>query len=730
MLHQLNRVTSWASSRKGAKLVLAAWIAAIAILSVAAPAAKKAAISAGEGSIHNNTPSAIAKQMLDEHFPTEDGLTALVVFHATDGLEDEDYAQISEMSLWLASPDKPEHVTESLPFHEFTKAVQERMASEDQTTVLYPLSLKKDLDSGEVYATVDQIKEWAEQHNSGSMQIEVTGPAGIAADTLALFKNADLVLLFATIGLILLLLIIIYRSPLLALIPLVIAGLVYQVVDRIIGLAGKAGWFVIDSQALSIMLILLFAVLTDYCLFVFSRYREELKKVGNKHDAMKLAMAQVGEPILFSGSTVLIAMMTLFAAIFKPYHHFAPVFSIALLIILLGGLTLIPAVFALLGRKAFWPFTPKVSGAGAAKRIGFWERFATFVVKRPAALAGILLVLLLVSSMNISTMNYSFNLMKSFPEDLSSRKGFEILEQHFPKGKLAPVTFLLTSDKEMVMDDALLQKLMSLTNAIMQGNGIDSISPAVTSEMAGMDADKLPRDFLSKDKHALKLQATLTVNPYDQAALHIVDDLRQRANALLHDSGLEGGYYGLHVAGPTAEQLDVSQMNKRDTIITFSLILFLITIMLTFQTRKIWMALLMISTIVLSYTATLGLGWLIFHSFLGYDAISYRIPVYTFVFLVALGVDYNIMLISRIQEEAGKSEWREAIRQGLARTGGVISSAGLILAATFAVLTTQPMQELFLFGITMAIGILLDTFLVRGILLPSVLAMARIKGHS
>lgn len=727
MLQPLNRITSWASSRKGAKIVLALWLAVIVILSGIAPSAKQYAINAGEGSIHENTPAAVAQQVMDEHFPSDEGLPALVVFHHPEGLEEEEQAQISEVSQWLSSAEKPENVASSLPYHELPKAVQERMLSDNKTTMLYHFSLKKDLESDETYETIEQIREWLKENTSESMTIEITGPAGIASDTLALFKNADLVLLFATIGLILVLLIIIYRSPLLALIPLVIAGLVYQAVDRIIGLAGREDWFIIDSQALSIMLILLFAVLTDYCLFVFSRYREELKKAGNKYDAMKLAMSQVGEPILFSGSTVLLAMLTLFTAIFKPYHHFAPVFSIALIVILLGGLTLIPAVFALLGRKAFWPFTPKLETAESQKPEGFWGKFSTSVVKRPKIFASVLLVLLLISSFNVGTIEYSFNLMKSFPKDLSSRQGFEILEQNFPKGKLAPVSIILKADKEIKWDEPFLEKLVALIEEMSHWGGIESISPEVVPDMAQLDASQLPRNFLAKDGHAIKLQVTLDANPYDQEALDTVQVLRENADKLLRESGFEGGYYSLHFAGQTAEQLDVRQMNKRDTILVFSLIVVLITVMLILQTRKLWMAMLMISTILLSYTATVGLGWLIFHGFLGYEAISYRIPVYTFVFLVALGVDYNIMLVSRIREEARRNEWKEAIRQGLAHTGGVISSAGLILAATFAVLITQPMQELFLFGFMMAIGILLDTFLVRGVLLPSLFALVPVK---
>ncbi|WP_274364684.1 MMPL family transporter [Paenibacillus thermotolerans] len=718
MMHRLKQITGWASSRRGAKIVFLIWLAVIVILSVAAPAAKKYAVSAGEGSIHENTPSAVAEQVLNRHFPSEEGLPALVVFHKQGGMDEDGRLAVAAFSSWLSSANKPEHVGGSLPFHRLPVT----MYSEDRTTLLYRFSLKDGADSAQIYETLEEVRGWL-KHNAPGLQTEITGPAGIASDTSALFKNADLVLLFATVGLILALLLLIYRSPLLALMPLLISGFVYQATDRIIGLAGKQGWFIVDRQALSIMMILLFAVLTDYCLFIFSRYKEELKKAGNRYDAMKSAMSHVGEAIVFSGGTVLIAMLTLFTAIFKPYHHFAPVFSVAMTMILLSGLTLIPAVFAMLGRQAFWPFVPKLETGEAAEHRGIWGKAAAFCLRRPAVIAIVLLAAMAIPACSIGNINYSFNLMKSFPEHASSRIGFELLEKHFPKGKLAPVTVILTSDEEIAPDEPFLGKLAHVGERLQKSSGVDSSSFDRVSETGKNNADGF-RDFISEDKHAVKFDLTLSDNPYDREAIRTVDSLRKQSDGILVESGLGGGYFSLHFAGQTAEQLDVSKMNSRDTELTFSLITGLILLMLIFQTRSLWMALLMIATILLSYAATLGFGWFIFHNVLGYEAISYRIPVYTFVFLVALGVDYNIMLVSRIREEAEKHEWKDAIRIAVARTGGVISSAGVILAATFAVLITQPIQELFLFGMTMALGILLDTFLVRGVLLPSILALA------
>src|SRR5690625_2851165 len=234
------------------------------------------------------------------------------------------------------------------------------MFSEDDTTLIFNLTLEEGIDSGQSHDTLDQLQDKMDAIGLDGMEMEITGPAGISADTISLFRNADVVLILSTVALIFIILILIYRSPLLAITPLIIAAIVYGVVDRVLGLVGKYNIFAIESQAVSIMLVLMFAVLTDYSLFVFSRYREELRKNKSKYDAMGEAIHHVSEPIFFSGGTVFLAMLTLFITIFEPYNHFAPVFSIAVVFILLAGLTLIPAIFALMGRKAFWPFITKV----------------------------------------------------------------------------------------------------------------------------------------------------------------------------------------------------------------------------------------------------------------------------------------------------------------------------------------------------------------------------------
>lgn len=723
MLSGIRKLVRFTSSKKGAKLTVALWLIAVLVVSFALPSSKDYEDNSSDGSVKEDTPSEIAHDLIQEEYPSDDGLTGLIVFHKEEGMNDDDRSEIEAFSEWLASDNKPEEIARALPFHMFPKDVQDKMFSENQTALLFNVTLVDGLESGEMHDVLSKLHDQMDSYALDSVDVDITGPAGIAADTISIFKNADLVLMISTIVLIFIILIIIYRSPLLAITPLLIAGIVYGVVDRVIGLVGKYEWFVIEGQAVSIMLVLLFAVLTDYSLFIFSRYREELRLRDSKYEAMGEAIHHVSEPIFFSGGTVFLAMLTLFVTVFKPYNHFAPVFSIAVVFILLAGLTLIPAIFALMGRGAFWPFIPKKDGVDVKEhKKGFWRHVGNVVEKRPGIVAVIVLVVFGIGATNILTMNFSFNMLKSFPEDMSSRQGFEILEEEYPPGQLAPMDIVLTSEEPFNFNEDTRANIKKIITQIEQTSGIDSVSPHITDEMID-GSEELPDNVVSESGKSVRMQVIVDGNPYEKDALATVASIRELEKDMLTNYHFSPDTHSLHIAGQTAEQLDVQQMNKRDMILLFTLVTVLLTLVLGFQTKSVLMPVLMMGTILLSYGAALGMGWFMFKTFFGFDSFSYRLPVYTFVFMVALGIDYNIMLVSRVKELAHSMPWKQAVGEGVALTGGVISSAGLILAATFSVLITQPLQELFLFGSIMALGILLDTFIIRGFLLPSLLIL-------
>ncbi|CAM5203168.1 RND superfamily putative drug exporter OS=Ureibacillus acetophenoni OX=614649 GN=SAMN05877842_10524 PE=3 SV=1 [Ureibacillus acetophenoni] len=529
------------------------------------------------------------------------------------------------------------------------------------------------------------------------LSLSITGPAGIAVDTTDLFTRADVVLILATVGIILVLLIVIYRSPLIALIPLLAAVFVYQIVTQILGLFGKAG-LLMSTQSVSIMSVLLFAAVIDYSLFVFSRYREELKHHEDKHMAMKVAMRGTGLPVFYSGGTVLLAMLILIFASLGDYKNFAPIFGTALVVIMISSVTLVPALFTLFGRKSFWPVIPKV-GDTTVKKTSFWSKISRFVTNKPVVSILIIGIFILVSAFYNLNLKYEFDLIKSFPEDMPSRVGYEALEEKFAPGDLAATTVLVESETEISEENR-----QALIDKLLEQDYVNTVR----------------LDNQTEDGKVVSYSLTFENSPYAIESINALEVIQEKADEILDASNIDGSLY---FAGETASSLDDRNLNDRDLIIIVLLETILIFVMLIFLTKSFKMPIYMMGTILISFFAALGLGMFLTNIFFGIDTISNRVPVYAFIFLVALGIDYNIILVSRFLEERERHTVKEAVQIAVASTGGVISSAGIILAATFAVLMTQPIQLLFVFGFIVAVGILIDTFLIRGILLPSLIVL-------
>src|SRR5690625_2809072 len=532
-MNKVRQLTRFASSKRGSVIVISTWLLALILLSVFAPSSKDYAENSGEGSVRENSASEIAHELMEEHFPSQEGTSALYVFHRPSGLTEEDRERFNQFSEWLQSEEKPEEITDTLPFHHFPPEIQDQMASEDQTTLLFNMTLASGLESDEIEEILDAVHEQALNLGLDDLQIEVTGPAGIAQDTLTLFRNADFVLMIATILIIFILLLLVYRSPILAVTPLLIAAIVYGVVDRIIGILGGADFFTIDSQATSIMIVLLFAVVTDYSLFVFSRYKEQLYQKESKFSSMQEAMTYLAEPILFSGGTIILAMLTLFSMTFKTYYNFAPIFSVAVFIILLAGLTLIPSVFALMGRRAFWPYIPKVDEQ-QKQRTSLWKKVAQIVTKKPKTIALVLITVFLIGGLYAPTMKFSFNLLKSFPDDMSSRIGFELLENHYQPGQLAPVTLLLELEDPSLSEEELSQSLNQVIESLEAESGIASVS---TPYLPGQDGIN-PKNQ-SDDGSFITFNLTLDSNPYEIESIDKLAILRNNKEDFLQGTAFK-----------------------------------------------------------------------------------------------------------------------------------------------------------------------------------------------
>ncbi|WP_084786891.1 MMPL family transporter [Bacillus tuaregi] len=689
MKNIIHFITDRVTTKRGMWLTLMIWLVATLLLAIFAPSAKDYEVSS-INSIPEDAPSVIAQNKVDQYFSENDGTPGILVFHSDKG-----EIELAELIPFFTEIEEVEGVEQVVPFTALPPQAMDGFLSEDKQTAAIPLTFDSALESKELRTRLEQIEIIAK--DATSLDLYVTGPAGIAVDSLNLFSRADVVLILSTVGLILILLIVIYRSPLLALIPLLGTAFVYEVVYQILGLMGKAG-LLMSNQTLSIMTILLFAAVIDYSLFVFSRFREELKAHENKYEAMKFAMRETGMPVFFSGGTVLAAMLVLFFAEFGDYRNFAPTFATTMAIIMLASITLIPALFTLFGRKSFWPKVPYV-GDQHVNSHSIWSKIGRFVTVKPGIAAAVIGIILLLSASNLFSLNYEFDTMKSFPDDMPSRMGYEILETEFDKGDLAPTTVLFEGKDILTKEDQ--DQLISVLSDQDQVNSV---------RLSG----------LTEDQKVLNLSLTFKESPYAVETMDALEKMRDNVDKLVTDSSLNGKIY---FAGETAKKVDDRSANNRDLIVIVLLETVLIFLLLIVLTKSFRMPIYMMGTILVSFLAALGLGMFLTDLFFDIATISNRVPLYSFVFLVALGIDYNIILISRFQEERLKHSVKKAVEIAVSHTGGVISSAGIILAATFAVLMTQPVELLFVFGFIVAVGILLDTFLIRGILLPALLVL-------
>lgn len=692
MLNWITTITDKVSTRKGAWVTLIVWLVLMIGLS-AGPQLSEFKVSNFQ-SLPDEAASIIASQKVQELFPSDTGTPGIFVFHNENGELNFDEAKQILAALDAANVEGVESYLDPFTLPEQALSA---FVSEDKSTLIAMYTLEQGLGSSAYAEINDELSErgLTASETLSSTNFYITGPAGIAGDTLKLFEKADFTLLIATVLIILVLLIVIYRSPLLALIPLLATVIVYQVTNQTVALLGKAG-LEINNSTTSIMSILLFAAVIDYSLFVFSRYKETLVNYENKYESMKHAMHSTGKPVFFAGGTVFISMIVLFIADFRDYQNFAPVFGTAMLIIMFASITLVPALFALFGRKAFWPLKPKF-GDNKHNEHKIWGAIAKAIVAHPWRYATIVLVLLAISALNVFNLKYEFNTVKGFPEDMNSRIGYEIVESKFNKGDLATTNVVLTSTTEFTEE-----QITAFRDSLVAYEEIQS------ARLSGQ----------TEDGQAIKLTMSLSLNPYTTEAIDFMEQLRADSAQLLADANIAGDVY---YSGETAKLLDERDTNNGDIIKIVIFEVLMIVILLFILTRSWKMPIYMMLTILVSYVGALGLGIFLVDIFFGFEAISTRVPVYAFIFLVALGIDYNIILVSRFLEEVKTKTVKAALEIALRNTGGVISSAGIILAATFAALMTMPINDLFVFGFIVAIGIILDTFLVRGILLPALI---------
>ncbi|HSS04089.1 MAG TPA: MMPL family transporter [Solirubrobacterales bacterium] len=550
--------------------------------------------------------------------------------------------------------------------------------SPDGEAALVGLAIDSD-DRGAIVKGVGEIRAYLSRHRYPGLRSYVTGPAGIAADLEQVVDDAGEMLLLATLGLVSILLLIVYRAPVLALLPLLSVGAAYLIAVGAAYALIEAGWITVNAEGTMLLLVLVFGAGTDYSLLLVRRYREELEKGREPAAALPVALAESAPAIAASGGTVIAAMLVLLLAELQSTHWLGPILAVGIAVMLAAAFTLLPAVLSLLGRRAFWP----ARGFEAREADRRWTRVAGLVRRRAGPIVAVVsagLVLLALGNL-VDHGTIGFGQGETRPTE--SSRGTEALNAHFPPGLSSPLT-VVASERYFA---PVLERLQSLPTVKLASPGPPSAS---SDEIA--------------------FAVILRGNPFSGEAADAVERIRDRLHEI-DPAALVGGI--------PAENLDVENTNARDTKLILPVVLLVVGLILMLVLRALVAPAYLILTVVASFAATLGLATFAFTELFGASGIAFNLPLLAFIFLVALGVDYNIFLMTRVREEARALGTREGALAALIDTGGVVTGAGLILAGTFATLTLLPLEELVQIGATVAVGVLLDTFVVRALLVPS-----------
>jgi RND superfamily putative drug exporter len=555
--------------------------------------------------------------------------------------------------------------------------------SEDETTALVANQLTGTGEGDDILDPVDAYRKAVSEDRSDGLQVKVAGPAGISADAIKVFEGINGTLVGAAFLLVIVLLIIIYRSPVFWFFP-ILAVAFAEITARGIGWALTEAGVTVNGQSSAILSVLVIGAGTDYALLLVARYREELRRHEDKHEAMAIALRRAGPAIFASGLTVCAALLSLSLAKVNGTAGLGPIGAMGIAVAVVVMLTFLPAILLIAGRKPFWPFVPRVGDTASDETHGFWRRVGNGVARKPLTVGLVTGVALLVMALGILNFSTGLTQGNQFRDSVESIEGQDLIAKAFPSGTTAPADIVIPAGGDVA----------AVARAAQGVEGVASV----------------PARPVAQDDRATQLAAFLAVDPYSTAAYDVIPRLRDA----VHDAAP-----GALVGGPSAVERDLRVTTESDTRLLVPIALVIVFVILAFLLRALVAPLLLIATVVLSFAAALGVGAVVFDIVFGFPGSDPGLPLFAFIFLVALGVDYNIFLMARVREETLKRGTREGMLRGLAVTGGVITSAGIVLAGTFSVLAVLPLTFLTQLGFVIAFGVLLDTFIVRSVLVPA-----------
>jgi RND superfamily putative drug exporter len=611
-------------------------------------------------------------------FRSDDVLPAVVVYEFDRPVTAQDVAAVAEQAAEIDALDFVAQVVGPIPSQD-GQALQ----------LIVPIDAAEGVEISE-----DVLEVRAIVGSDGSIEINgatsfVTGPAGFLADFGEAFGEIDGLLLGVTLLVVLIILLVVYRSPILPFVVLFTAILALGAAAAVVYLLAENDVLTLNGQSQGILFILVVGAATDYALLLVARYREELRRHPSKYDAMRVTLKGTYEAILASGGTVVLGVMALALSELNSVQGLGPVAAVGIVFSMLAALTFLPAVLTLLGRGAFWPFRPGYGSAPTEVR-GVWGRVARFVDRRPRPI-WVLVTLVLVALAAFLPTFKADGVAQSdfFLATVEATEGQEALARHFPAGSGSPATVIGPTEE--------LPAMVSTLEGVDGVAAVVPVSDPATGEPVVVDG-------------RVQVDVTLVDAADSDAAEQTVTAMR----VALDDVSAEA-----LVGGPTAVQLDTQTASQRDLRVIIPVVLVVILLVLMLLLRAVLLPVLLMGTVVLSFAATLGLGAIVFNTVFDFPGADPSVPLFAFVFLAALGIDYNIFLMTRAREETIRLGTRRGMLKALAVTGGVITSAGIVLAATFGALFVLPILFLAQIAFLVSVGVLIDALVVRSLLVPA-----------
>ncbi|QBR94024.1 MMPL family transporter [Nocardioides euryhalodurans] len=670
------RVTKW--------VVLVAWLLVAA--GSAGFAAKLADVQNNEASswLPESAESTRAFERL-EPFQDPNAIPTVVVYHRDGGLTEADLAAIEEHAVEFAAMDGVAEAREGRPPSVVSPAVAEQLGfpAVSQDGSVAQTSATFDLGSegwNKMPAVADELRDIADL---GGVDVYVAGAGGQAADSAEAFGGIDTTLLAGTLSVVILILLFTYRSPILWVLPIFSAVVALFVSQALIYFLARYADLTVNGQSYAILTILVIGAGTDYALLLVARYREELRRHEDRHEAMGFALHRAAPALLASAATVALGMLCLMIAEMNSTAGLGPVAAIGIVVTFLVMISLLPALLVITGRWIFWPRRP---GFGSAEptRTGFWARVGRWIAPRPRKVWVVTTVLLAIACVGLLRLDTNgLSTEDSYTQEFQSVTGQQVL---------VDAGLVDQSNTVMVVADA-------------------GSEEAIAEALTGLDDVEPPKPPVTSGDVTF-VEAAIGSDPASPEAFATVERVRDAVH------GVEGA--DALVGGNSAFFLDTRDAANRDNLVIIPVILVLVFFILMLLLRSVLAPLILIATVVLSFGAALGISVMLFEYVFGFAGSDPGFPLFAFVFLVALGIDYNIFLMTRVREETMHSGTRKGALVALTSTGGVITSAGLVLAATFLVLGTIPVVFLAQLGVAVALGVILDTMIVRSVLVTAI----------